>query len=201
MVQQLAPDIVHVCSPHHWHAQHSITALAGGAHVVCEKPMATSIEDGLRIIEAVDRASRIGAVAYMYRGYPLVEVLRAKVAAGAFGTLRRVGGCYLSQEVFAADNWNQQEPNIWIERSASGNTVYQRAPEALPPGVAWMSALPAGHAEGYVDAFRNIIFQAWNAMRGAPIGYPRFADGLRGLKIIDAAVSSAALRRTVTVDA
>jgi predicted dehydrogenase len=98
-------------------------------------------------------------------------------------------------------DWNQQEPNIWIERSASGNTVYQRAPEALPPGVAWMSALPAGHAEGYVDAFRNIIFQAWNAMRGAPIGYPRFADGLRGLKIIDAAVSSAALRRTVTVDA
>ncbi len=317
MLRERAPDIVHVCSPHHLHAEHSIAALAAGAHVLCEKPMATSIDDGQRMIDAATRANRTGAIAYTYRGYPLIEVLREKLAAGDFGTLRRVGGCYLSQDVFAPDkyvwmfspgttgasyalmdlgvhwldlvefvtgqrivemtaqfsthqpertwrgnpgeggeppgtravdggvrvrhhledqadllirlsngaagsatisgvspghpntitlsldgsergaDWNQQDPNTWIERSATGNTIIQRSPDALPRHLAWMSKLPAGHAEGYIDAFRNIVFQSWSAMRGEHMGYPSFADGLRGLRLIDAAVRSAADRRPV----
>ena len=51
---------------------------------------------------------RVGAIAYTYRGYPLVEVLRRKVAEGAFGPLRRIGGCYLSQDVLAADKY------VWL---------------------------------------------------------------------------------------
>jgi predicted dehydrogenase len=319
MLRERAPEIVHVCSPHHLHAEHSIAALAAGAHVLCEKPMATSIDDGRHMIDAAMRANRIGAIAYTYRGYPLIEVLREKLAAGDFGTIRRVGGCYLSQDVFAPDkyvwmfspgttgasyammdlgvhwldlvefvtgqrivemtaqfsthqpertwhgnpgdgaeppgirkanggvrvrhgldeqadllirlsngaagsatisgvspghpnsitlsldgsehgaDWNQQDPNIWIERSATGNTIVQRSPEALPPHLGWMSKLPAGHAEGYIDAFRNIVFQSWSAMRGEHLGYPSFADGLRGLRLIDSAVRSAADRRPVAI--
>jgi predicted dehydrogenase len=62
-----------------------------------------------------------------------------------------------------------------------------------------MSTLPAGHAEGYVDAFRNIVLQSWSAMRGGHSGYPSFADGLRGLRLIDAAIRSAADRRPASV--
>ena len=57
------------------------------------------------MIEAADRAGRVGAVAYCYRGYPLLRALRRDVAAGRFGRLRRVGGLYLSQDVFAADKY------------------------------------------------------------------------------------------------
>ena len=96
-------------------------------------------------------------------------------------------------------DWNQQDPNVWIERDPAGNTIRQRSPEALPPDLAWMSTLPAGHAEGYVDAFRNVVFQSWSAMRGGAAGYPSFVDGLRGLRLIDAAIRSAADRRTVSV--
>jgi predicted dehydrogenase len=96
-------------------------------------------------------------------------------------------------------DWNQQDPNVWIERSATGNTTIQRSPEALPQHLAWMSKLPSGHAEGYADAFRNVVFQSWAAMRGGHFGYPSFADGLRGLRLIDAALRSAADRRPVSV--
>jgi predicted dehydrogenase len=319
MLRAHAPEIVHVCSPHHLHAEHSIAALGAGAHVLCEKPMATSIEDAHRMMEAAARANRVGAIAYTYRGYPVIEVLRARIAVGTFGTLRRVGGCYLSQDVFASEkyvwmfspgttgasyalmdlgvhwfnlveyvtgqriteitaqfsthqpdrtwhgapgegaappgtrvenggirvrhtledqadllirfgngaagsatisgvspghpntitlsidgstagaDWHQQDPNVWIERFPAGTTTIQRAPDALPPHLAWMSKLPAGHAEGYIDAFRNIVAQSWSAMHGERVEYPTFADGLRGLRLIDAAIRSAADRRTIAI--
>ena len=68
----------------------------------------------------------------------------------------------------------------------------QRSPDDLPADAAWMSRLPAGHAEGYVDAFRNVVYQAWSAMRGSDVAYPTFADGLRQLGA--PAVSVAAAR-------
>jgi len=55
-----------------------------------------------------------------------------------------------------------------------------------------MSKLPAGHAAGYIDAFRDIAFQSWSAMRGEHLGYPSFADRLHGLRLIDAALRGAA---------
>jgi len=69
----------------------------------------------------------------------------------------------------------------------------------LPQHLGWMSKLPTGHAEGYIDAFRNIVFQSWSTMRGEHLGYPSFADGLRGLRLIGAALRSAAERRPVAI--
>ena len=99
MLHAAKPAVLHVCSPHYLHAEHSIAGFAAGAHVLCEKPMATSLDDCRRMIDAADRARRVGAIAYTYRGYPVVEVLRHRVAAGEFGELRRINGCYLSQDV------------------------------------------------------------------------------------------------------
>jgi predicted dehydrogenase len=99
LLAEQKPDVVHVCTPNHLHAEQSIAAFAAGAHVLCEKPMAISREECLRMIEAADRAGRVGGIAYCYRGYPLIEVIRARVLAGNFGALRRIGGCYLSQDV------------------------------------------------------------------------------------------------------
>jgi predicted dehydrogenase len=99
----------------------------------------------------------------------------------------------------AGADWNQQDPNVWVERRPTGNTIHQRSPDALPSGLAWMSKLPAGHAEGYVDAFRNIVLQPWTAMQGEKTIYPGFTDGLRGLRLVEAAVQSAAARCPIAV--
>jgi predicted dehydrogenase len=57
------------------------------------------------MIEAAERAGRVGAIAYCYRGYPLVRELRRLVAAGSFGDLWRVSGLYLSQDVFDPEKY------------------------------------------------------------------------------------------------
>ncbi|HEX3403014.1 MAG TPA: Gfo/Idh/MocA family oxidoreductase, partial [Acetobacteraceae bacterium] len=108
LLKDQKPDVVHVCSPNHLHAAQSIAAFQAGSHVLCEKPMATSTAECRRMIQAASAAGRVGAIAYTYRGYPLVELLRHKVADGAFGPLRRIGGCYLSQDVLAAGKY------VWL---------------------------------------------------------------------------------------
>jgi hypothetical protein len=64
---------------------------------------------------------------------------------------------------------------------------------------AWMTSLPAGHAEGYLDAFRNVVAQIWSGVRGETSDYPSFADGLRGVTLVQAAVESARARRSIDV--
>ena len=105
MLATVRPEVVHVCTPNYLHAKQSIAAFAAGAHVLCEKPLATKSADARRMIVAAAAAGRVGTLAYCYRGYPLLRALRREVATGRFGQLRRIGGLYLSQDVFAADKY------------------------------------------------------------------------------------------------
>ena len=105
MLSAEKPDVVHVCSPNHFHTEHTIKAFKAGAHVMCEKPMATTLDECRRMIEAADKAKRVGAIAYCYRGYPLIRELRRRVQAGDFGALWRVSGLYLSQDVFDPERY------------------------------------------------------------------------------------------------
>jgi predicted dehydrogenase len=132
-------------------------------------------------------------------------LIRLKCGAAGSATISGVSPGHPNTIVLSVDGsergfeWNQQEPNTYVEYSSSGNTIRQREPEALPAEVAWMSRLPAGHPEGYLDAFRNIVSQAWSAMRGNTDQFPSFADGLRGIELIEAAVTSAKERRPASV--
>ena len=71
MLGEQKPDVVHVCSPNHFDKAHAISSFAAGAHVLCEKPRATSIADGQEMIEAARGAQRVPVVMYHNRGYPL----------------------------------------------------------------------------------------------------------------------------------
>ena len=128
LLKDQKPDVVHVCSPNHLHAAHSIAALEAGSHVLCEKPMATSSVECQRMIDAASKAGRVGAIAYTYRGYPLVEVLRHKVAEREFGSLRRIGGCYLSQDALAADKY------VWLFTPGATGSSYA----LMDLGVHWL---------------------------------------------------------------
>src|SRR5437764_3543333 len=105
MLRAEKPDVVHVCSPNHLHKEHALAAFRAGAHVMCEKPMATNLDDCHRMIEAAQKAKRTGAIAYCYRGYPLIRELRRRVHSRDFGDLWRTSGLYLSQDVFGPDKY------------------------------------------------------------------------------------------------
>jgi predicted dehydrogenase len=105
LLAERKPDVVHICTPNNLHAEQAITAFASGAHVLCEKPLATSSADAFRMIEAADRAGRVGRVMYNYRGYPLIATIRNRIQQGELGRLRRIAGCYLSEDVHSADKY------------------------------------------------------------------------------------------------
>ena len=78
-------DVVHVCTPNAFHAEQTLLALERGAHVVCEKPLATTAEESRRMVDALEESGRVGAVAFHVRGYPLVAHMRSSIEAGEVG--------------------------------------------------------------------------------------------------------------------
>jgi predicted dehydrogenase len=102
-----AIDVVHVCTPNALHADQARAALAAGKHVICEKPLATSVPDAAALVEQAASASLVGTVPFVYRFHPLVREARARVQAGELGRLLSIHGSYLQDWLLSAgdDNW------------------------------------------------------------------------------------------------
>lgn len=62
-------DVVSVCSPNKFHAVQAMDALSAGCHVLCEKPMATTLRDASRMLTAAKRARRTLMVGFTHRLY------------------------------------------------------------------------------------------------------------------------------------
>jgi predicted dehydrogenase len=89
--------------------------------------------------------------------------------------------------------WNQERPDeLWVGHREQSNQILVKDPSLLRPEARRYADLPGGHSEGYDDTFKQ-IFRRFYASIGAPNevpGYPQFADGLRQLKILNAALQS-----------
>jgi predicted dehydrogenase len=83
-------EAVAIVTPNHMHVPAARAALAAGLHVICDKPLADSLEAGLQLEPLVAASGRLFAVTYNYTAYPLVREARALVAAGDLGTIRTV---------------------------------------------------------------------------------------------------------------
>jgi predicted dehydrogenase len=88
LLEQERPDMVDICTPPRTHAALAIQALEGGAHVLIEKPMATSVEECDQIIEAAERTNRKICVAHTDLFYDSFLQLRARMRSGAIGEFR-----------------------------------------------------------------------------------------------------------------
>ena len=87
-------DAVYIPLPNHLHAEWTIKAAQAGKHVLCEKPLALTLEEVDRIAAAASAAHVHVAEAFMYRHHPQTLAVRELVAGGAIGTLRVVRGCF-----------------------------------------------------------------------------------------------------------
>ena len=84
------PDIqaVHVCTPHSFHANQVVSAAEADKHVMVEKPMALTVADCDRMIDACDRSNKILMAGQVMRHYPVNLRIRQLIADGTIG---RVG--------------------------------------------------------------------------------------------------------------
>ena len=80
-------DAISVCLPNYLHAPVSIAASNAGKHVLCEKPMATSTEEGLQMIEAASKQNKKLMIGHNQRFVPSHEKARKLIASGELGKI------------------------------------------------------------------------------------------------------------------
>jgi predicted dehydrogenase len=295
-------DVVHICTPNRTHTDMARAALTAGKHVICEKPLATSVSDARQLTELAEYAGRVASVPFVYRFYASVREARNQLARGAAGPLWLLHGTYLQDWLAAreATNWRMDAAlggasrafgDIGVhwcdlmefttghrivrlaarmgsaydqrgaadtpdgpgtedgavvafqtDRGAIGSVVVsqvspgrknrlwfsfdgpdasysfdQELPESLWIGgrdqnvalvrgtgigqpASTYSRLPAGHPQGYQDAFNAYVEDVYAAMDGdAPEGLPLFADGLRAAILTQAVVDASASQGWVEV--
>lgn len=83
-------DLVTVATPNSTHYEITKAFLEAGFHVLCEKPMTMSVEEGEDIVRTAEKANRLCAVNYGYSGFSLVRHMRAMIARGDIGKVRLV---------------------------------------------------------------------------------------------------------------
>ncbi|MGW0631067.1 Gfo/Idh/MocA family protein [Streptomyces sp. NPDC002758] len=91
-------DLVDICTPGDSHAEIALAALAAGKHVLCEKPLANTVEEAAAMTEAAEAAhgrGQLAMVGFNYRRLPATALARRMVAEGRLGTLRHARVTYL----------------------------------------------------------------------------------------------------------
>lgn len=83
-------DFVAIVTPNNTHFEIARTFIEAGFHVVCDKPMTTTLEDAEELCRLVDRHDVVFALTHNYTGYPLVKQARELVRQGELGRLRKV---------------------------------------------------------------------------------------------------------------
>jgi predicted dehydrogenase len=113
-------QLVDVCSPGDTHAEIAIAALDAGKHVLCEKPLANTVDEARAMVAAAERAATRGVrsmVGYSYRRVPAVALARQLVEQGRLGEIRHVRAQYLQDWIV-----DPEFPLVWrLQRSAAGS--------------------------------------------------------------------------------
>jgi len=113
-------DLVDVCTPGSSHAEISIAALEAGKHVLCEKPLANTVEEARAMAAAAERAAAGGVramVGFNFRRVPAVALARELVAAGRLGALRHVRAAYLGSHLL-----DPELPLVWRLQAAEAGS-------------------------------------------------------------------------------
>jgi predicted dehydrogenase len=115
-------EAVAIVTPNHEHAPAAIAALEAGFHVICDKPLADTLENARAIEQAATRSGKLIAITHTYTGYPMVKQARALVAGGEVGAVRRVSVKY-------TQDWLARAGDIAGNKQAQWRTDPKRSGE------------------------------------------------------------------------
>lgn len=96
-------DIVDIGTPTHLHMEMAVAAAKAGKHIVCEKPLALSYAQSLKMAEAAEKAGVVNYLNHNYRRVPAVAYARQLVQEGRLGKIFHWRGAYLQDWIIDPD--------------------------------------------------------------------------------------------------
>ncbi|UCD97425.1 MAG: Gfo/Idh/MocA family oxidoreductase [Chloroflexota bacterium] len=109
-------DVIYNSLPNSLHSKWSIRALQAGKHVLCEKPLATTLEEVDEMRAAVEATGNFLAEAFMYRHHPQTRKVKELVDSGMLGRLRLIKGEF----TFNIDD----ESNVRLKPELGGGSIW-----------------------------------------------------------------------------
>jgi predicted dehydrogenase len=85
LIERKDVDLIDVCTPNNLHAEIAIAAAGAGKMILCEKPLAMTGPEGLKMVEAVEKARVPNMVWYNYRRIPAVTLAKRLIDEGKLG--------------------------------------------------------------------------------------------------------------------
>jgi UDP-N-acetyl-2-amino-2-deoxyglucuronate dehydrogenase len=141
----LGVDVAVICTPHPSHPALTIEALAKGAHVLVEKPLAVQVREADTMIAAAEDAGRLLGVCFQQRFRPVIAAAHGLIAAGRLGDLIRVS---ISDPLYRPHSYygNAEWRGTW--EGEGGGVLMNQAPHTLdllchlagPPARTWGKA-------------------------------------------------------------
>jgi predicted dehydrogenase len=99
-------DAVHVCTPNSQHFPMVRDALCAGKHVLCEKPLATSVAEGEELVALATQQDLRNCACHNLRYYPMVQQMRRMRESGELGEILIVRGTYSQDWLLHETDWN-----------------------------------------------------------------------------------------------
>ena len=117
MIDSQELDMVHICTPNNTHYEIAMYAMERGIHVLCEKPMTTTIAEAQKLVQTAKEKGVVHAVNFHNRFYPVTHHLKQIVKEGQLGRIFSIHGGYIQ-------DWLQYETDFnWrLISSVSGKT-------------------------------------------------------------------------------
>ena len=116
-------EAVSIVTPNNVHYAAAREFLKRGIHVICDKPLTSTLADARKLVKAAESSSALFVLTHNYTGYPMVRQAREMVAAGELGNIRVVQVEYPQDWLTVHQDFKQAEWRTDPERSGAGGST------------------------------------------------------------------------------
>jgi predicted dehydrogenase len=106
-------EVVSIVTPNHLHHAPAKAFLESGIHVICDKPLTTTLGDALDLAQVVKRSGLVFGLTHNYTGYPMVRQAREMALAGDLGPIRLVQVEYVQDWLTTPLEKTGQKQAVW----------------------------------------------------------------------------------------
>jgi predicted dehydrogenase len=188
-------DLVDICTPGSSHVDLAVAALEAGKHVLCEKPLANTVEEAERMAAAAASAAAGGTVAmvgFSYRRVPALRLARDLVRAGRIGAVRQIRATY--DQDWLAD---PEGPMTWrLDRAQAGSGALGDIGAHAIDAVEYITGAAVERVSGFLHTFtteRPVMAQSVGLGGRAEVGADRAPVTVDDLSLITARLSDGSI--------